>query len=356
MTEFPPGWYPNEETGVFQEWDGKKWTGKLRLSANQDQKEPHPAANAPKMPTEMTPPAVAATHASVLTKAPAPSSPLPDDTDASIRSVRPSPQLIGLVGALLCGLLLLFWLLPLGGDQQISQNASITSDNTSKEIFSSTGIGVVDEFKPGARTTPIQWMACDTDGTVSPIEIRVNYQNLTSAATPLIRTAVQEVVNDLEMATAKLKITIGADYTETPVNTKLNQRAGRPELRQIYILFSPDGSLFLDHDRYPELKDKNQGMRRRWHDSLKRLQAGYIQLDPVFAMSLDPDGIKLAIARQTLRILGLEVVDSGNEMLTVETKNPGAGNFFKYTSTKYQYGPGETAWLKTAGDIRLCKP
>ena len=235
------------------------------------------------------------------------------------------------------------------------KDVSATTILNVQEVFS-TGSGVVEEFKPGVATTPIQWMACDTDGTVSPIEIRVNYQNLTSTVTPRIRTAVQEVANDLEIATDKLKITIGADYTETPVNTKLNQRAGRPELRQIYILFSPDGSLFLDHDRYPELKDKNQGMRRRWHDSLKRLQAGYIQIDPAFATTLDSDGVKLAIARQILRILGLEVVDSGNEMLTVETKNPGAGNFFKYTSTKYQYGPGETAWLQTAGNTRLCKP
>jgi hypothetical protein len=197
-------------------------------------------------------------------------------------------------------------------------------------------------------------MACDTDGTVSPIEIRVNYTNLTSTATPIIQTAVREVVNDLETATKSLNITLGADYTETPANTRINQRAGRSELRQIYILFSPDGTLFLDHDWYPDLKDKDQGMRRRWHSDLERIQAGYIQIDPIFATTLDLDGIKLAIARQMLRILGLELVDSGNEMLTVETKTPGSKNFFKYKTTKYQYGPGETAWLQTAGNTSLC--
>ena len=240
-------------------------------------------------------------------------------------------------------------------DTLASTEATVTTSVKVQEIFS-TGPGVVDEFKPGTYTTPIQWMACDTDGTVSPIEIRINYTNITSTATQIIQTAVREVVSDLETATNSLNITLGADYTETPTNTRSNQRAGRSELRQIYILFSPDGTLFLDHDLYPDLKDKDQGMRRRWHSSLERIQAGYIQIDPTFAMTLDPDGIKLVIARQMLRILGLELVDSGNEMLTVETKTPGSGNFFKYTSTKYQYGPGETAWLKTAGNTSLCNP
>lgn len=238
-------------------------------------------------------------------------------------------------------------------DTLASTEATVTTSVKVEEIFS-TGPGVVDEFKPGTFITPIQWMACDRDGTVSPIEIRINYTNITSTATPIIRTAVREVVNDLETATNSLNITLGADYTETPANTRINQRAGRSELRQIYILFSPDGTLFLDHDGYPDIKDKDQGMRRRWHSSLERIQAGYIQIDPTFAMTLDPDGIKLAIARQMLRILGLELVDSGNEMLTVETKTPGSDNFFKYTTTKYQYGPGETAWLKTAGNTSLC--
>jgi serine/threonine protein kinase len=238
-------------------------------------------------------------------------------------------------------------------DTLAKTDLSVTTSVKVQEIFS-TGPGVVDEFKPGTFTTPIQWMACDTDGTVSPIEIRVNYTNLTSTATPIIQTAVREVVNDLETATKSLNITLGADYTETPANTRINQRAGRSELRQIYILFSPDGTLFLDHDWYPDLKDKDQGMRRRWHSDLERIQAGYIQIDPIFATTLDLDGIKLAIARQMLRILGLELVDSGNEMLTVETKTPGSKNFFKYKTTKYQYGPGETAWLQTAGNTSLC--
>ena len=167
---------------------------------------------------------------------------------------------------------------------------------------------------------------------------------------------MREVVNDLETATNNLNITLGADYTETPANTRPDLKAGRSELRQIYILFSPDGTLFLDHDLHTKLKDKDQGMRRRFDVSKRayRIQAGYIQIDPTFATTLDPDGIKLAIARQMLRILGLELVDSGNEMLTVETKTPGSDGFFKYTTTKYQYGPGETAWLKTAGNTTLC--
>ena len=360
MTEFPPGWYPNEDTGVLQEWDGKKWTGNVRKSANPDQKEPHHAANPPNSPTEMAPPTTATTQASVPTPAPAPSSPLPDDTDSPVRIGKPSPQLLGIVGTLLVGLLLVIWLSSRGDNQQTTQTtqtnqtASTTPDNANQSIFSTTGPGVVDEFKPGVAATPIPWMACDKDGTIEPIEISVNYTNLTSTATPIIRTAVREVVNDLETVTNSLNITLGADYTETPANTRINQRAGRSELRQIYVLFSPDGTLFLDHDLYPDLKDQNQGMRRRWHSSLERIQAGYIQIDPTFAMTLDPDGIKLAIARQMLRILGLEIVDSGNEMLTVETKTPGSDNFFKYTTTKYQYGPGETAWLKTAGNTSLC--
>ena len=362
MTEFPPQWYPNEEMGVEQEWDGKKWTGKLRSSANQDQKEPHPAANPPNTPTEVAPPTTATTQASVPTTAPAPSSPLPDDTDSPVRIGKPSPQLLGIVGTLLVGLLLVIWLSSRGDNQQstqttqTNQTASTTPDNANQSIFSTTGPGVVDEFKPGLYLTPIQWMSCDTDGTFSPIEIRVNYTNLTSTATPIIQTAVREVVTDLETATNNLNITLGADYTETPANTYMDQIAGRSELRQIYILFSPDGTLFLDHDLHPKLKDKDQGMRRRWHSGLNpnRIQAGYIQIDPTFATTLDSDGIKLAIARQMLRILGLELVDSGNEMLTVETKTPGSDNFFKYKTNKYQYGPGETAWLQTAGNTEGC--
>lgn len=359
MTEFASSWVPDEETGMLKEWDGKKWTGKLRRP------DPHPLIEAPVI--EVPPSETVASQASVPTTAPAPSSPLPDDTDSTVQISKPSPQLLGIVGALLVGLLLVIWLSSRGDNQettqttqtnetsQTQQTASTTPDSANQSIFSTTGTGVVDEFKPGLATTPIQWMACDKDGTVSPIEIRVNYTNLTSTATPIIQTAVREVINDLETVTNSLKITLGADYTETPTNTKSNQRAGRPELRQIFILFSPDGTLFLDHDRYPDLKDKNQGMRRRWHDTLDRIQAGYIQIDPTFASTLDSDGAKLAIARQMLRILGLELVDSGNEMLTVETKTPGAGNFFKYSTTKYQYGPGETVWLQTAGNTTLCK-
>ena len=207
MTEFPPGWYPNEETGVLQEWDGKKWTGKLRSSANQDQKEPHPAANPPNTPTEMAPPAAATTQASVPT--PAPSSPLPDDTDSPVRIGKPSPQLLGIVGTLLVGLLLIIWLSSRGDNQQATQTtqtnqtASTTPDNANQSIFSTTGPGVVDEFKPGLFET-VQWMSCDKDGTVSPIEIRVNYANLTSTATPIIQTAVREVVNDLEIKNKEL--------------------------------------------------------------------------------------------------------------------------------------------------------
>lgn len=343
--ETPPGWARNPLSGDLDYWDGSKWleirppegTRVELLVALSGQKDP---AQTVRETPEVAP-----------------------NLEPQPSGNKALPITLWIALGVAAALLLVLVLATRGEDQTstASQNSATSQSpdstnmtSTSQNVFT-TSVGIVDEFKPGLAVTPIRWMTCDKYGAIDPIEIRVNYTGLPATSLPTVKTAIQTIINDLETATNNLKIVIGDEYTQTPTNTSVNQRAGRSELRQIYIIFAPDGTLFLNHKQYPALKDQNQGMRRRWHSELARIQAGYIQIDPTWISTQTLEQTQLALARQLLRTLGLEIVDTGNEMLTVATKNPGKGEFFNYVKTTYQYGSGETKWLATAGNTELCK-